>query len=247
MNTSCKICYFSNTADSDKPCEFDIIKNIKDDKKLSIQDGFYIINDYRCRYGFSRQQYEKNEGIFKEINLKEYILENIPVSYYLIIDHRSEVSVKDLCDSINRLQIKPKFISILCYEANMNPIVKDLEDYLEKGIKWKTHNFLTKTTSLNMAIKTALDTSHDIANIQYLWINKSESISDLVNACAIEKINYLVNIKQPVCNFIRSKNSDDLYTMFLNTSTYKYITKNINQMLEDGIRSIDTVCVCYDN
>lgn len=247
MNTSCQNCYFSDKASSSQACQFDIVNQIKDEKNISIKNDYYYIENYSCRYGFSRTQYETNKKDLEDIDLKQYILEKQLVSYYLIIDHRENISIKNICENINKLQIKPKFISIFCYEANIGPYLDDLNKYLDNKLKWKTHNFLTKTTSTSLAIKTALDTATNLSDINYIWINKSDQIQNLIESNAIEKINYIVNIQQPVCNFVKSKFSDNLYTVFLNTQTYQYITKNINQMLEDGIKQIDTTSIYYDN
>jgi len=244
-NTSCKSCCFSKTANNIDNCKFGIIDKIKDTKKIEIKDNYNYVYDYSCKYGFSSKYLEQNSDLFKDINLEEYIKQKQLLSYYLIIDHRSDIPIEQIIDNINKLNINPQFISIMLYESNIKPIVDSLNNKLNKNLKWKTHNFLDKETPIGLAIKTILDTKKDINNIQYLWILDSKHLSRMIDNNTIENIHKIITLDQPVCNMLAVKDIDPIYGIVINTQTYQYITKNFHQLLDEGIKLIPNLNITY--
>ena len=238
-NTNCKVCCFSDVASSTTPCQLHIIDQVKNTKDIIVKDDYYYINNYRCKYGFSKEQLDKHPELFKDIDLIDYIKTKQLVSYYLIIDYRSSnTSIEDIANYINKLEIKPKFISILLYETELAPIVNILNEKLDKSLKWKTHNFLTKDTSLGLAIKTTLDTSKILKESNYLWIVDSADLKRIADGNSILDINRIINIDQPLCNALKCENIEPISGLFINTQTYMYITHKVHQFIDEGIKII---------
>jgi hypothetical protein len=222
-----------------------INNNIKD---IIIKDGFYYIKNYTCMYGFSHKQYENNKDTLKDIDLINYIKDKQSINYYLVIDCRDDYSIEDLCHNINQLSIKPASVSILFYENEMTTVLKYLDKYLDRNIGWKSHNFLTRDITASSAIKSILDTNLKLLKPQYLWINQAKDLKTIIENKIVEKINFVTNVEQPVCNFIRSKNTDtsSVYDLFMNVQTYDYLSKKVDPMLDKSITIANTVSAYYD-
>lgn len=247
-NTSCGLCYFADKAGSNNPCKMHIINQIMDIKDVEVRDQYYYIKNYTCMYGFSKKQYEKHKEMLSDIDIENFIRKKSLIKYYLVIDCREDYDIQTMCDYINKLAIPPAFISIIIYETDLSVIVKQLEKLINPTIKWKTHNFLTKDISSSHAIKTVLDTNLTLQQSNYIWINRANDLQTIVDNYVIEKINFIVNIQQPSCNFVRSKNTDkhSIYDLFMNTETYDYLKTKVNPMLEKSIIDSNTVSSYYD-
>lgn len=245
-NTACEKCYFSNTVDSDHPCKFNIIEQIKDTKEITVKNNFYYINEYSCRYGISKDTINEHQKVLKDINIEEYIISKNTIKYYLIINYKSEFEAEKLCNMLNSLPISPQFVSILTYDINPVIIIKDIKEHMSPQIKWKAHNFLDPNMSFGKAAKVALDTKHNLFDIPYLWLLSAENLSYALSAKAIEKINYIVNIQQPVCNFVTSNKATGINDLFINSETYHYLTKFHLAPIDTVIENIDTSSIYYD-
>ena len=82
-NTHCKICLFADKTSESECCEFGIIDDIKNIKTLEIIDDYWYIKNYRCFYGFSKELYESHKDDFINIDIKEHIVNQAKISYYL--------------------------------------------------------------------------------------------------------------------------------------------------------------------
>jgi len=250
-NTSCKNCLFSHEASSDSPCEFNIIDHIKENKTITIKDNFFHIENYLCQYGMSREIYEKNKDELEKqnIDIKEQIKKNAYIKYYLVIDYSmSDYPLESLCNDLNDLSIAPKFISVLLYQNNKqkpNEAIDIFRNSLTLDSKWKIHSFL-EDLDKNYALHSALETNAKANNSQYFWILKPEQVKSMKNS--IENIQYIVNIKQPVCNLLKHKDEIDAHnfnTLFLNFDTYKAFCQNISQSLEKAVGNLENMTIAY--
>lgn len=249
INTNCEQCIFSDNADSESPCLFNIIDFIKNKKTITTKNNYFCIQDYQCRYCFSKNVKENNSEILKDLDLINEIKKRNLIQYSMVVDFRDNQNYEKAIEIINSLSIAPRYLLMLCYqETNKN--IKNIGSKIQ-NITWKVQNFFQDKNEItyNEAIKTAIDTNLAIARTPFLLIENANNLEHIRDTQAIEKINYIVNIEQPICNFIRSsKNTEtNFYNMFMNYNTYKHIVKNINPSLEEGINSLkDTTIIYYD-
>ena len=251
ISTKCKECIYSDKISSNKPCSLNIIESIKASKKINVIDEYNVIENYQCRYGFSKKIYDENKQNIKDIDLINYIKHKNLIKYYLVIDFISDKNYcpNTLYESINALSIKPEYISILIQQSNPQKLIDNCNLFLDKSLKWKIHNFLDEDMGIDNAIKVALDTNKVLEKTQFLWINSASDMRYIIENNAIEKINFIANILQPTCNFIRSSvlTSDYPNNLFLSKQTYSHIVKQIDSNLTKGILSLkDTTIVNYD-
>jgi hypothetical protein len=247
IGTSCKDCVFSHAFNSVKPCDFDLIDSIKNNRTIEVKDNYNYIPNYRCRYGLSKKTYYENKEKLDELDLVNYIKQRNLVKYYLIIDLETDTKIEELCTYINSLSIKPDFVSILTYDSDMNSLVENIKAHIRSEIRWKLHNLINKDMDHTLALKVALDTSAILDKTQFIWINRSSDMQYISNIDAVSKINYIINIEQPVCNFIGSQilSSNNFHNLWIPISTYKHIVKQISSSLADGIKQLGTTVTAY--
>ena len=245
--TSCKDCVFSHSINSIKSCDFNLIDSIKATRDIETRDDYNYIPNYHCKYGLSKKTYYANKDKFEEIDLMNYIRHRNLIKYYLVIDLEDDTDIEALCLHINSLSIKPDFISILAYASDMADLIEAIKTHIGSDIKWKLHNLINKDMDHSLALKVALDTSPILDKTQFIWINRSSDIQYIAESDAVSKINYIVNIEQPVCNFIGSQtlSSNNFHNLLMSVSTYKHIVKNISSSLMDGIEQIGTTVTAY--
>lgn len=249
-HTHCKNCMFSKSSDNDSPCEFDIISCIKDSHECTIKDNYWYIKDYKCRYAIGENFYNKqmrNHIEEQNLDIKKFIAFQNTIKYYLVINFdNNNYSIEKLCNQIKKLEIPPKFLSIMFYSQDKNfmlNVVTVFKDIIGDSIEYKIHNFV-ENISKDEALFTILETTIRKNNSQYLWILDVDSLDYSVDDGSIEKINYQINVIQPICNMLRSKISNNNFdTLFLNFENYSGITKNINQSLSLGIESIPNMVI----
>lgn len=184
-NTHCKICLFANSTESETPCEYNIISEIKDYKEISILDNYFYVKNYKCLYGFSKELYnEQKENLGGLDKIKDTIIARSLLPYYLIVNLASmsyeQISV--VIDQINNLEIKPALISFIIntgYEGSISKQI-DIINNLSSNIKWKIHSFIDSSSfeyRCNIAAETNLSDSkssfimfYDVS-AEYLDIN----------------------------------------------------------------------------
>jgi len=187
-NTHCKICLFADKASESECCEFGIIDDIKTIKNLEVIDDYWYIKNYRCFYGFSKALYESHKNDFVNIDIKNHIVDQAKISYYLILDMReiSDDILPKIIDQINELNIRPKSISFIFrtgYEGSMHPKISVLNNNLSKDIKWKVHAFL-ENISFNECANIAGETNVQesaCSLVMFIDASKNHDINSMVN------------------------------------------------------------------
>jgi hypothetical protein len=234
INTTCCGCLFANT--NNKQCYFDIPDLIKETKKIIEKPEGLYIEEYGCRYCFSKKTYEENEEL-QQVDIVQYVLASAKIKYYLIINlkhHKDELA--NLCDILSKLDIKPKYISFINKDTQKARAIADyLKDNLYAEAKWKLHNFV-QDDPLQECITIALDTNmgKSDADIFLVYDPADDGLSaDVLNS----RINFLqieCIVKQRKFNaaIVDSKLMDGLAMSF---SAYKFLILNINH---DILKSI---------
>lgn len=234
-NTNCEKCLFADTAISNDPCKMNIIDKIKDQKTIVVENDFYRILDYKCKYGFEIETYKKNKEIIGSIeNLKNTIKINNYIKYTLIIDLKdfSKEHIVKVCDTINSMSIIPSFVCFFVVENNETGFIIDsIKNAILPQIQWKLNNFLF-TQETKDYISSIISTNSKKNNSFYFWINNSTSCNKLSEEIAT--ISRIINIDQPKTQaLIRNKLSWD--GIFLSFDNYQ------EMVLKLGIDIIDTL------
>jgi hypothetical protein len=234
-NTLCKKCIFAESMDSDNPCSFDIPSIIQKSGRLENEDGFYKINNYTCRYGFSKEIYEKNIDKFSNIDMIEYVKTQNIVKYSMILLISNTSYNSEIIKKISTISILPEYITIICYQDG-GLIQHDMLRY-NPAIKYKIHNFL-ETVSYEKAIHIALETNKNkLSNL--IWIIKDTSVSTYIENDSIQNINYLINVMQnPAFYYKSSKLNSQLDGVFINTDNYDTLSSNIEYKIYDDEKII---------
>lgn len=159
-NTNCKLCAFSEPSWSDSSCKFNIIEYLKDIKVIETKEEYNYIKDYTCKYGLDKKTYNNPEFSENVGDIVSYIVEKAKVSYYLLVNITNvHNNIKDVCEEINNLDIKPRFISFISHkDIDSNNLIKQINDTLDKKYKWKFHNFL-ESLPLNDSLHIVVDTN----------------------------------------------------------------------------------------
>jgi hypothetical protein len=127
-------------------CSKNIIQQIKDTKNIITEDGFNIIENYACRYGFSKQIYEQYKDRWDPQDFEKRMLENSRIRYYLLLDcYDPGLDLNHIIQHIPQLNIPPKSVSFMFRSLNFRPFIQEHQDFLlsnYKDIRWKAHNFL---------------------------------------------------------------------------------------------------------
>lgn len=238
LSTSCEKCIFSNPVNSDKCCEFSIIDTIKDTKKIDIKNDYYYINNYVCRYGFSKNNKEKLLSDFPDINLIEYSKYNAYIKYYLVINNIDNPDkILDVCNTIKSLTIKPQGISILTKQDNLPEIIKKAEKILGDSNLWRLHNFFNPDIDFAVGLNVAMSTNNYFKSSNFLWTINDNQLTDMINNKAIEQINYIVNILQPDIGIMQSKLTTDYISgVFLTKQNYIGLTSKVAPLLNIALQ-----------
>lgn len=234
-NTICKKCIFSKPINQHDVCSFGIPDIISNKDILDIDDGFYKINNYTCRYGFSKEIYEKNVDKFSQIDMMEYIKTQNIIKYSMILLVDNTCYRSELIKKISDISILPEYVTIICY-GDGGLIHKDMLRY-NSTIKHKVHNFLD-TVPYEKAIHTAIETNkNNLTN--FIWIIKDVSINTYIENDSIQNINYLINVLQnPSFYYKSSKINSQLDGIFINTHNYNVLSNNIEYKIYDDEKII---------
>lgn len=250
-NTYCSKCIFSDVIASNKPCEFDIPKLLKDIKQISDVDNYYVINNYQCLYGFGKNQYQLNEKELINTDIKTEVSKKASLKYYFLIDARyiSDEQIIDLIQSINKLTIKPQKLSIMINPNRSNDIYQYIQKHIECP-KWSVHVFL-ESLSLNDCINIVLDTNLTSSNswCVIFYDGARQTGNDNKNLDLKNIITYLHNkiIIQQITNLGFAYDQQDLHGVCLNSGFYKYLTSNVSNNILDAIKTqTDFVLQTYE-
>jgi len=232
--TQCSKCIFGDVASSDMPCEFNILTKIKDIKNLTVIDDYYEIENYRCLYGFSKNQYDQNIENLKDIDIYKLVKDKANIKYYMILDTRqiSKDRIYEIINEINSLEFKPRYLSIIISPNDPDPIY----DYVRHNLschKWTIHVFV-ETLSFNNCINIILDTN--LVNSESWCLlfldanNLDKNINDIVN---FMQDTFIVKQK----SFYGIKNDNSLHMMCLNCMVYKTLVSTVDR---DILKSIES-------
>jgi hypothetical protein len=238
-NTLCEKCYFSQKASSNKSCVFDIPNIIKDFHSIEIENDYIKINNYSCRYGFSKVKYQENIDKLSDLDMIEYVKKNNIVQYSLSLIVK-DYNPEQICQKINQLSILPYYITIICYEKaeSLHKILQSKEDY----IPYKIHKFL-EDISPPQALHIALETNKNkIGNL--MWILDETGLDHAIEEDSIQNINYLINVVQKPAHYYNCKKLNSQFNgVFINTNNYWNLSRTINYEIENNE---NTLVISYD-
>lgn len=243
MNTSCAKCIFADFADSDNPCQMNIIEQIKEYHNINIKDRFNYIQDYHCKYAFSMEVYEEHKHSLGQISdLESSVKDNAKIKYYLMINVTDPTILDLVCDSIKSLQIRPKYVSFLLEQNNSTDnIIELLSNKLNSICEWKIHNFLEKTP-LDHKITTVLDTHAKINDTVFFWVNNDITHGSWSHD--VSRIDNIVSIQQQKCNgLFRYLDSDD--GLFLSFRIYLIVRSTLHNNIYEGLKLLENSKFIY--
>jgi hypothetical protein len=246
-NTSCEKCAFSNPVESsEKNCIFDIPSKIN--RNIKTINNYNFIENYKCLYGFSKNQIENNEDL-KNVDIKDLVIEKAKLKYYFIIDLRNTDSlyIDQVIRDINNLEIKPNYLSLIVGSNDADLVHNCIKNNLSCR-KWKMHVFL-ETTSLNDCINLILDTNIIESNAWCVLFAEAAFLKtkDININKIINNLQEIFIIKQD--NFFGVKYEDNnLNLLCLNSRVYKSLSSTVSR---DILASIGTtkevILTAYDN
>jgi hypothetical protein len=224
INTKCKECMFAHSNDknnSNPICSKNIIEQIKNLKKITQEDGFNIIENYACRYGFSKDIYEKHKDNWDPQDFENRLQENSKIRYYLLLDcYDSDLNFNDIIQKIPQLNIPPKSVSFMFRSLNFRPFIQEHQDFLlsnYKDIRWKAHNFLEEMP-LEGGIDHILSTNAKNNNTSIFLVYNAKDIQFLDND--IRTINdNMILYQSPTIAVIDRNNT--LYRLAMSFENYK--------------------------
>jgi len=221
----------SNHHETNLPCSRNIIEQIKPIKNIT-QDinGFNIIENYACRYGFSKQVYEQNRELLSE-DFEERLAENSKVRYYLLLDcSDSTVDFDKVLDSIKTLDIPPKAISFMFRDLSHRPFNNKHQDLLLSNyydMHWKVHNFV-ENIELEKGIDHILSTNAKNNNTSIFLVYNAKDLDSL--SVDIKTVNnHIVLYQSPMIAMIDS-NNNSLYRLAMSFENYK-VAKSLGDQL----------------
>jgi len=240
-NTICKGCYFANPINSDRSCYFNIPNIIKDFHSIDSTEEYFKINNYSCRYGFSKKSYEENIDKFININVLDvesfaaYIKQQNIVQYSLALIVKNYNSEKIL-KLYNQLSILPYYITIISYN-NSKKLHQDFSNN-QPYKPYKVHHFLDTDISEAKALHIALETNKTKIG-DLLWILTETGLEQCVANDSIQNINYMINVEQKPTHYYKSSNiNSQLDGIFINSNNYWSLSKTINYEIENNERAI---------
>lgn len=241
-NTLCENCLFAHEASSQSPCEHEVIKHIKDIKTLKIVNNYYVIEDYKCKMGFSKNAYDNNSEKHPLEEIKQEILKNACIKYYLVMDitEADEEQLAHIGSKINELKIPPKYISFLIFSENSKEKIKALEQSHISNVEWKAHSFIADLEK-NNGLHIALDTNLKKNNSQLVLFYSIDDVDDLDQD--VNEINTIVNIEQPAFHVLKKNNKENTINgLFLSFDSYEY-AKSQNKDIIRAINDLENTII----
>lgn len=244
-NTYCKNCLFAEKVSRKKnTCKFNIIDKIKNIKELTIEDDYYKINNYLCKFGFSKNTYEINKDLIKDIDLEKNLIDRLRLRYYLVIDARYVDEYESIINSIRSTKYQPQYVSILVEnDIRAKHYISALETDPTRQYGYKIHCVLEAggfAKILSMVLDTNLRKNHS----QYLWVANKDTISDIDKS--IQSIQEIILIDQPDCDLLTHElsNDKDIYGLFMPFEYYLFIKDRFGS-LQNIIDSKDSLRIVY--
>jgi hypothetical protein len=199
-----------------------IIDHIKDSKKLTIENDYYVIENYICKMGFSRTAFENNRDKYSIEDIKSEILNNACIKYYLVMDI-SDLNKDELlyvCQKIKNLKIRPKYISFITLNKDPGK-VRIIEQAKLDNVEWKIHNFIVDISKMD-AFHLSLDTNIRKNNSRLLLFYSPKDIDSLDDD--INEINTIVYIDQPGFHVLcKNGKEDEIDGLLISFDAYLHI------------------------
>ncbi len=236
MKTMCKKCIFADLAGSEEPCAMNIVNRINTLYSINVDDeGFNIIDDYRCLYGFDLNTYDKNKNDIGGLDqLTAEIYKRCEVPYYLVL-FATETSIDHLIQEVRNLSIKPKYLSVVLFASNStSDIINKLSTQLQSICEWKLHNFLEEEPK-EKALNIIFDTNKNKNNSQYAWIIDSEYAKDLDKQIA--DINEIMTIIKPKAHMLCKSKNFSLDGLFISFDNFRQLCQENERLISEGIQS----------
>ena len=247
INTTCENCIFAKYGDKD--CFFDIPLILKDIKNIYIKNNANYIENYSCRYCLSRRVYEETPEL-QQINIAQYVVEKAKIKYYLIFNITNHINkIPLVCDIINKLDIKPQYISFINQNRGK---VKDTADEINSnmpvGIRWKLHNFVMDL-SLQECMTIAMDTNIDGTDAKIFVVydpidlsSEDNTLNDRINFIHLESMVKQTNFQAVINTF------DNIDGLSISWSAFKFLILNIDGNILEAIKKeSDFVYIKYEN
>lgn len=229
-DTYCKICAFNNDQNE---CHFHIPEYLTN-KDIEQRDGFRLIKNYKCLYGTSKDSVTEESTLE---NLANYALAKNHIRYYLFIDLTDNTSenISDIVNIINKLDIKPKFISFLLrLKPQSHKVAQQIKESLDKTIKWKLHNFLGNDT-LEHCIYVNITTNMGANGSNCIMFFKPDnSNTDTLLNSRVNFVQFSQLVKQETAHII-SESLDSLNGMCMPFPLYKDFVDNPEKNILFGI------------
>ena len=216
-------------------CSKNIPQLISDIKNITTDDqGFNIINEYACRYGFSKDIYNKHREELSSIDFEKRLSYNSQVKFYLILDCNNTIDFDILSDQINNLSIKPVALSMIFRSSDQNIFSDAIHSKIlntklsNNNIKWKVHK-LIENSDLEFAIDHVLSTNmhpNYSSHILVYHINDIDHLNDDINF-----LNQQIMLYQRPHIAILDKNLS-LYRLCITFENYK-VAKNLGNTIID--------------
>lgn len=236
MKTMCKKCIFADLAGSEEPCAMNIVDRIKHLYTMDTDaEGFNVINDYRCLYGFDLDTYDKNKNEIGGIDkLTAEIYKRCEVPYYMVL-FATEFSVDNLIEHVKNLSIRPRYLSVVLFASNNTAnIINKLSTQLQGVCEWKLHNFLEEEPK-EKALNIIFDTNKNKNNSQYVWIIDSENTRDLDKQIA--DINEIITITKPKAHMLCRTRDFALDGLFISFDNFRQLCQENEKLISEGIQS----------
>lgn len=238
-NTLCERCYFSQKTSSNEPCVFNIPNLVKDYHSVTIDQEYYKIHNYNCRYGFSKKIYEENIDKFHNIDMIDYVKTNNIVKYSLSLIVKN-YNPEKIYQKIHSLSILPFYITVICYEKAeaLHKILQSANNY----IPYKIHKFLEDMPPAQ-ALHVALETNKNkIGNL--MWILDENGLDYIIQKDSIQNINYTINVtQQPAHYYFSNQLNSQFNGIFINANNYWNLSRTVNYEIENNEH---TIIVSYD-
>lgn len=233
INTKCKECMFSKPNDQGADtCAKNIINKIQSIKTITQDsDGYNIIENYACRYGFSKQIYTEHLDKWDPVDFEKRLLANSQIRYYLLLDCYDDTTDMDtIIQTIPKLSIPPKAVSFMFRSLSYRPFNNTYQDFLlanYQDIYWKAHNFLEEL-SLEQSIDHILSTNLKNNNTAIFLVYNARDLGSLDKDVATINDNMIL-YQLPMIAMI-DHNNNSLYRLAMSFDNYK-VAKTLGDSL----------------
>lgn len=247
QNTNCKKCLFSNKASSGNPCEHGMIQHLNGLKRIKVVDDFYVIEEYSCKMGFSKEVYEANKDSITIEKIKQEVVNRSYIRYYLIMNLTDSniAQITQMCDTIKSMDIKPSFVSFILFPSpNNKEKIDTLKQTIVGGFEWKAHTFVD-SISVDDAIHMALDTNFKKNDSNFILLYNIDNIAEINED--IHELNNDIMINQTPHHYGRKNGSSDLNGLFLHFDNYQ-VLRSIDKDIIEACKSMpEPTILLYGN